>query len=189
MRRYIFSLRASSKFKKNSEPFTNSLYKRIWNDEQRDIFLRKLMSRLPDVNNIFDNINRRDRKSVNDAVCDFVDVINNVATPLFRKQVNIQPDGCLRINHSARAKGFDNECREKKEAYTDALGTFNLEQSAVNRQNVCDKKNMYKKNLIKRKRRKYQFETTKKIENLRQKNSPKTLGNFVKARNHLRRII
>ena len=84
------------------------------------MFHRKIISRLPDVNNIFDNIDRRERKSVNDAVCDFVNVINDVATPLFRKQVNVQPDGNLRVNRSTRAKWFDNECREKKEAYTDA---------------------------------------------------------------------
>ena len=32
-----FSLRASSKFKENREHFTNSSYKFIWNDEQRDV--------------------------------------------------------------------------------------------------------------------------------------------------------
>lgn len=163
-----FSLRASSLNKDNGENVTNSSYKYMWNSEQRDLFRRKLISRLPDVNKIFDNINRRDRRSVTDAVCDFVNVINDVASPLFRKQVNAQPDGNFRVNRSTRAKWFDNECREKKVVYNEALKMFNLNKSAVNRQDLCDKKKAYK-TFIRRKRRRYEFEEMKKIENLRHK--------------------
>ena len=96
----------------------------MWNSEQRELFRRKLISRLPDVNNIVDNIDRRDRERVTGTVCDFVNVINDVASSLFRKQINVQPDGNFRVNRSTRAKWFNNECREKKVVYTEALKTL-----------------------------------------------------------------
>ena len=45
-----FSLRANSINKDNGENVTNSSYKYMWTSEQRDLFRRKLIFRLPDVN-------------------------------------------------------------------------------------------------------------------------------------------
>ena len=162
-----FSLRAPP-VNNDDDNFMHTSFKYIWNNEQRDMFRRKLISKLPDFNRICENVNRRDRRSVNGAVCDFVNVINDAASPLFRKCANIQQNVHNRVNRATRAKWFDNECREKKSVYVDALKTFNLDKSAENRQNLCDKKSAYK-NLIRRKRRMYEFGKMKEIENLRHK--------------------
>lgn len=55
------------------------------------------------------------------------------------------------------AKWFDEDCRQKKLAYSDAPNAYNTDKSNENRHNLCDKKKVYK-NAIRRKRRRYQFE-------------------------------
>ena len=163
-----FSLHAGFKTEVDGNISSNSSFKYKWNDGQKNTFRRNLISRLPDINKIFDGINRRERKSVNDAVSDFVDVINEVASPLFKRQVNIESRCTSGVNRSTRAKWFDDECREKKIEYINALRTFNTDKSTINREHLCDKRKVYK-NLIRRKRRKYHFIEMKKIENLRHK--------------------
>ena len=94
--------------------------------DKKNTFRRNLISRLPDINKIFDGINRRERKSVNDAVSDFVNVINEVASPLFKRQVNIESMCTFGVNHSTRSKWFDDECREKKIECINALRTIKV---------------------------------------------------------------
>lgn len=163
-----FSLHASLKTEDDINLSSNSSYKYKWNDGQKDNFRRNLITRLPDINNIFNGINRREKKSVNDAICDFVKVIDEVASPFFKRQMNFDSKGTLGANRTTRAKWFDDECREKKIVYINALNTFNIDKSILNRQYLCDKRKEYK-NLIRRKRRKYHFTEMKKIESLRHK--------------------
>ena len=61
-----------------------------------------------------------DKKSVSEAVEKCVTVINEVATPLFKKKTN-RIEGSFMAKYSLRANWFDDECREKKQNYTEAL--------------------------------------------------------------------
>ena len=72
------------------------------------------------MNNIVNLLDRYDKISVNKAVGKFGTIINEVATPLFKKKTN-RIEGSFNMKYSSRAKWFDDECREKKQHYSGAL--------------------------------------------------------------------
>ena len=72
------------------------------------------------------------------------------------------------MKYSSRAKWFDDECREKKQHYTEALKQLKMYKTLETRQVLCDKKTEYKK-CVRRKCRVHKFNEMKKIENLRNK--------------------
>ena len=88
-----------------------------------------------------------------------MNIINEVATPLFKKKTN-RIEGSINVKYSPRAKWLDDECHEKKQHYTEALKQLNMYKTLETRQVLCDKKTEYKKYVI-RKRRVHKFNVMK----------------------------
>ena len=145
----------------------NDTFRFQWNSNERDVFRRALISRLPDMNNVTHLLDRHDKNSVNRAVNDFVTILNDVATPLFKKKT-YKNEGSFNVRHSSRAKWFDDECHEKKQLYNEALRQFNIYKTLDTRHVLCDRKKEYKKT-VRRKRRAFKFAEMRKIEKLRNK--------------------
>ena len=139
-----------------------------WNDNKRDAFRRGLIGKLPDMNNAIHALDQNDKNSVNMAVNNFLTILNDVATPLF-KTTTYKKDGCFNVKYSTRAKWFDDECREKKELYNVALRQFNTYKTVDTRYVLCDDRKKDYKTTVRRKRRAYKFAEMKKIESLRHK--------------------
>ena len=74
-----FSLRAFTENEIDNNPS---------NDEKiKNSYRRLLITKLPELNNIFQNVDVREKNSINDAVCNFVNLISNVTYPLFQKHI------------------------------------------------------------------------------------------------------
>jgi hypothetical protein len=57
-----------------------------WNDNKRDEFRRSLISKLPVLNEIIRNVDSSNCDSVNNCINNFVNTVNLVAVPIFRKK-------------------------------------------------------------------------------------------------------
>ena len=108
-------------------------------------------------------LDRHDKESVNVAVQKFVTIINDVAMP-FKKKAN-RIERSFNAKYSLHANWFDDECRKKKQNYTEALRQFNMYKTLETRRVLYDKKTEYKKS-IRRKHRAHNFAEMKKIKNL-----------------------
>ena len=73
----------------------------------------------------------------------FVNVINTAAEPLFR----VKGRNSRKVINCRRSsmEWFDRDCIDAKENYFNALRTFNLNKTTENRENLCNKKILYKK--------------------------------------------
>ncbi|MEW8547527.1 MAG: reverse transcriptase family protein, partial [Candidatus Thiodiazotropha sp.] len=165
------------------EPTDEDFYKYTWNPDNRDEFRRRLISLLPDMNAVFENVNRHEKKSVNEAVYSFVDIINDAAEPLFKRKVTETRSKIFKKTVFAKSNWFDNECMERKNEYKEALLTFNISKSAENRKILCDKKKLYK-DTIRRKKRLYKYDEMKKIELLKGKRPKDFWKLFSKAKSN-----
>ncbi|XP_053405087.1 uncharacterized protein LOC128558872 [Mercenaria mercenaria] len=139
-----------------------------WNEQLRDDFRRKLISVLPELNNVVQNIDISQKESVNNSVNAFTGIIRNVGDPLFAKELksNTQPRYDNSCTLSRKADWFDDECIAAKSLYTTALYQYNIRKSNQNRIAMCNKKTAYK-TLIRKKKRRYEYNKLKQIEKLR----------------------
>ena len=158
-----FSIKCSNVTKHNQH-YEFTRYK--WNDEFRDIFRKRLIERLPDFNRVTLNVDTEDRESVNNSVNSFTDIIKEAADPLFSRQYSGMKKVEYRTTTNKPAAWFDDDCKEAKSEYMDALKTFNRSKTEENRQLMCQKKLKYK-SLVRRKRRQYETKRIKDIERLR----------------------
>ena len=79
------------------------------------------------------------------------------------------------------AKWFDNECRERKTEYIDAIRLFNANRSAANRVLLCEKKVVYN-NTVRQKKRVYNHKKIKTIKNFKGKKPKHFWKLFSKAK-------
>ena len=136
-----FSIKCSNVTKHNQH-YEFTRYK--WNDEFRDIFRKRLIERLPDFNRVTLNVDTEDRDSVNNSVNSFTDIIKEAADPLFSRQYSGMKKVEYRTTTNKRVAWFDDDCKEAKSEYMDALKTFNRSKTEENRQLMCQKKLKYK---------------------------------------------
>ena len=97
----------------------------------------------------------------------FTDIMRKTADPLFKKELLINES---RHDKNAKTnKWFDHECYNIKEIYKNALRLYSLSATYENKKTLADKKRLYKKNII-MKKRKHKYEETKKLVHLRKSN-------------------
>ena len=137
-----------------------------WNDAKRNEFRSLLISKLPELNHVTDNLTAENRESINLAVNSFVQVIQEAANPVFRKTTCANHIGRFSNTLNKPAEWFDGECFEAKRVYMNSLKIFNECRTAENRQASCALKHTYKQ-LIKRKRSLFELKKVKTIESLR----------------------
>ena len=102
-----------------------------WDESKRDNYRRVLITKLPEFNTIFQNVDVREKESINDAVCNFINIISNVTTPLFQKHIKPQKTSRFEGNTGCNnANWFDNICAMKKTIYKYALITFNQSKTS-----------------------------------------------------------
>ncbi|XP_060585357.1 uncharacterized protein LOC132741248 [Ruditapes philippinarum] len=149
-----------------------------WDSDKRDAFRRSLISKLPDFNAILIGHDNCDKTSINKCVSDFVSLINNVASPLFKTTVKKRKQtGFVHKKYPVkRSQWFDNECHNKKLEYLEALQLFNCTKTDENRNYFNLKKREYK-TVLKRKKKIYTKLKMSEIENLRGKN-PKAFWSY-----------
>ena len=109
-----------------------------WNDDLRDNFRREIISKLPLLNEITDGVDFNDRTNVNNCVSAFSELINDVAEPLFSKNILIKHDSCTVKSFSKKAEWFDNECKQAKQMYINCLNKFNKYKHSENRIEMCN---------------------------------------------------
>ena len=100
-----------------------------------------------------------DRNSINTCVENFSGFLNEVANPLFCKEVRNTRSKSSTLSENKickKAEWFDDECRTAKQLYLNALNTFNLHKSDENKINMHDLKCSYKR-LVGRKKRSFEI--------------------------------
>ena len=168
------------KDKENKHPSTAYSDKFTWVPE-KNIFRRKLIAKLPEINGVFGNIDRNSAECVNETVLSFVNIINEVAEPCFKQKKKDRPRGTFKETLYEQAKWFDNECRERKAKYIDAMRLFYSNRTEVDRIMLCEKKRIYE-NTVRRKKRAFNCKKIKTIENLKGKQPKDFWKLFSKAK-------
>ena len=133
-----------------------------WNAEHRDLFRRGIIGKLPHLNEVIGIGNCNNANSIDLMIQKFSDEINDVASPLFKR--NINPN-----KHYLQNKWFDNECYNAKKVYLEALNTFNRVKTDDNRQQLCSRKLDYKR-LVRKKKRTYKLKQAAELETLKKVN-------------------
>lgn len=154
-----------------------------WSEQNKNEFRRHLIAELPVLNRIVDacSINC-DGETIDSCVQRFTDVINDIALPLFKKTTIIDPNRVKCDNRVCkRAEWFDDECRQAKCAFFDSLSVYDRHKTEENRTEMLRLKCVYKM-LVKRKRKKFECEKIKRIENLRH-SKPKDFWKFFRRKN------
>ena len=82
---------------------------------------------------MFSNVERNNKEGVSEPVISLVNIINEVAEPLFKRKRKNKPHGTFKYTLYKQTKWFDNECREKKTKYYDALRVYNTNKTGTNR--------------------------------------------------------
>ena len=142
-------------------------FKCCWNDGAREEFRRGIIGNLHHFNGVTGNIDIADRKSINECINNFTDIIRQVADPLFGKQYTNDNINSFSDQPFIKNKEwFDDDCIKAKRAYQNALYSFNKCKSHESRQQFCLRKKEYK-NLIRRKRKEFEIKKVQEIENLR----------------------
>ena len=156
------------KDKENKHSSTADSDRFTWVPEKKNIFRWKLIAKLPEINRVFGNIDRNSTECVNETVLSFVNIINEVAEPCFKQKIKDRPRGTFKETLNKQAKWFDNECRERKAEYIDAMRLLNANRTEADRIMLCEKKRIYK-NTVRRKKRAFNYKKIKTIENLKGK--------------------
>ena len=128
------------------------------------------------------NVDTSSRASVNDSINKFVAIVKEAADPLFLKHYSTHNTARYRSTTHKPAVWFDTECRELKQKYKISLGNFNRNRTDVNRVEMCDNKSKYKQ-LVRRKRRQYEYKKIKDIERLRHSSPRQFWKLFSKKKN------
>ena len=155
-----------------------------WDDSLRDEFRRSLISRLTNLNSIVNHVDISDRNSINTCIENFSRVLNEIANPLFCKEVRITRSKSSTLSENKickKAEWFDDECRTAKQLYLNALNIFSLHKSDENRINMHDLKCSYKR-LVRRKKRSFEIHKIRQIERLRHSKPREFWKLFVKRK-------
>ena len=169
------------KDKENTHSSTADSDRFTWVPEKKNIFRRKLIAKLPEINRVFGNIDRNSTECVNETVLSFVNIINEVAEPCFKQKIKDRPRGTFKETLYKQAKWFDNECRERKAEYIDAMRLFNANRTEADRIMLCEKKRIYK-NTVRRKKRAFNYKKIKTFEYLKGKQPKDFWKLFSKAK-------
>lgn len=157
--------------------FTETKYR--WDNTLRDEFRSGVISHLPDFNNIVNNIDCTNKQSINNAVQSFTDTLRSITDPLFSKCFrSSNKPSFTEKSYMKNADWFDVECSDARRTYLEALRVFNLNKNNENRNDLFDKKSIYKK-LINKKKGAFYRSKMRDIENLKNK-KPKDFWKFFK---------
>jgi exonuclease III len=139
-----------------------------WDSALRNRFRSGVIAMLPDLNHIVTSVDISSRESVNSCVEKFVNVLKNVADPLFCKTSVVK-----NVRHAYecpplcnKSDWFDDECRAAKFSYMSARANFNRCRSDSNRVEMCKLRTLYK-GLVRNKKRKHERDKVRRIEKMR----------------------
>ena len=153
----------NSQSNSNNEHY--SFYK--WSPDLKSEFRSKIISKLPELNNLIHTVNTRDRSSIDSVVTGFNEIIQDVTNPLFEKNLNFKKKASFIDKSRIKNKDwFDFDCKQARENYLEALHKFNTYNSNSNRENFCLLKKKYKA-LVKHKRNAFELKKISQIEKLR----------------------
>ena len=125
------------------------------------------------------------RPNINNIVTSFTTLIRQVADPLCSRVVKKNPGFKCKYNDETN-KWFDQECRQAKALYKNALHVFNNTRCDIDRIDACRLKKIYK-TTIKRAARSYRYKKARAFEKLKKGNPKDFLATFYykeKARKH-----
>ena len=148
--------------------------KYVWNAESKDQFINRLeqesvieKSNLLNVN-ISNSTNENDLQS---CLADFVNLIDDVAAPLFKKTVKYKDatkyESCFSENKNP---WFNEECREKKYFFSHMLDKYRQSKTDVNRINMVRARSSYK-TVLRKSKYEYDKEKTNKFVKAKNKNA------------------
>ena len=100
------------------------------------------------------NVSDRNSTDINVNVNDFVKIVDDVATPLFRKD-NKQPVD-NKYTHFTKHDWYNNNCKEKNRVFNHALNDFRENCSNENRYILVNARSEYKSTL---RTCKYEYDT------------------------------
>lgn len=162
------------------ETFSDVKYK--WDNTLREQFRSGLITKLPVLNDIVENIDYTSRMSINSVLDRFTTTIRDIADPLFSKVFSYSNKPSFDDNSCMKnADWFDNDCVDARLLYQEALRSYNIDKSDVNRITLCSRKKYYK-DLIRRRKHCCYRQKMKEIENLK-RNKPKDFWKFFKTKN------
>ena len=111
-------------------------------------FRRNIIGQLPAFNNLIEDVDSSDNTSFNNLISQFSNILRDAGNPLFLKNSTINRG--FNCKHSNTCKWFDEDCKNAKHLYKEALFDFNCNKSIVNRTALANLKSTYKR-LIKNK--------------------------------------
>lgn len=159
------------------EKISDVIYK--WNPIHKDLFRARLITKLPDLNNLVENINISDRSCINNVINDFTDIIRNVADPLFKKTCNSSYRPSFTDKSVVKdAEWFDRECVDAKKLYLDALRLYNICKTDTSRIHFCKCKHDYK-TIVRKKKKLSEIKKLADIERLKS-SKPKEFWKYFK---------
>ena len=80
---------------------------------------------------LIENVDSSDHTSVNNLISQFSSIIRNAGDPLFLKNCTINRG--FNCKNSNTSKWFDEDCKNAKHSYKEALFNFNCNKSITNR--------------------------------------------------------
>jgi hypothetical protein len=166
--------------KESQQENVNSVYYK-WEDDLRNNFRSRLISKLPEFNSITNHVDSNCNESIDLMLKKFTSILHDVADPLFRKEINVKKR--VSFNGSSVTLDqpwFDHECDRSRHLYMNALSAFNRFNSDINREQLYLYKKRYK-TIVKKKRRMYKFKHVREIEKLRF-SKPKEFWKFSKIK-------
>ena len=139
-------------------------------------FRKRMISKLPVFNRLFiDNDNMFSNENVNDVLSRFCTIFRSVTDDLFSREI-IQSNEPRFTETRKNAAWFDNECRDSKRIYNDALTVYNRCKTQENREYMSKMRQNYKK-IVRKHKSLYYRKQNKSIENLRH-SKPKDFWNL-----------
>ena len=164
----LYEVRCGSLEMGQNEENSGNCNKFVWNDLLKDTFRKNLISKLPELNNLMQNVDPSSNESLNSTTNSFTDIIRGAADPLFSREQKSKSNVMYQNPNKLckKADWFDDECVTAKLAYKTALYQFNRCKNSLNRVSMCTAKESYKR-LIRKKKRKSELIKLRQIENLR----------------------
>ena len=171
-----FSLLCNN-FVPEKSQYSETRYK--WDESLRQQFRSGIISNLQRFNTIVKGNDSMDRGSVDTMLNDFTQIVCDVSDPLFSKTFLNKNHVHFSSTRSERKDWFDEECIDARNVYLASLHTFNENKSSCNRENLCERKRLYK-SIVSKKRNANYRKKMQTIENLR-KRKPKEFWKHFKG--------
>ncbi|XP_060579839.1 uncharacterized protein LOC132736666 [Ruditapes philippinarum] len=162
-----------------------------WNPDLTESFRRGIIGKLPDFNRVVNNIDNNNPSTIDASIVNFTSIMREIADPLFSKTINRVQHPYSYSDHNPlckQADWFDQDCRNARNAYINALNNFYRVKCVETRHDMCTKKTIYKR-LIRKKKRAFEAAKCRQIVNLRSSKPKDFWRLFNKKKNNPARSI